>query len=96
MAREIIYLVQPLAAGKAARLNAGPPIHCASPESARKRVENLVMTKAGVVAFATSGDSESGEYDERPAIIFEAGQSFAARDAINGFVVHSFSCRHGS
>jgi hypothetical protein len=32
------------------------------------------MTKAGVVAFATSGDVDLGEYDEEPAIILKAGR----------------------
>lgn len=33
-----------------------------------------MTTKAGVVAFATSGDAELGEYDEEPTIIFKSGR----------------------
>lgn len=35
---------------------------------------NTAATKAGVVAFATSGDAELGEYDEEPTMIFKAGR----------------------
>jgi hypothetical protein len=34
----------------------------------------MASTKAGVVAFSTSGDSEQGEYDDEPAIIFKSGR----------------------
>jgi hypothetical protein len=34
----------------------------------------LAETKAGVVAFATSGDAELGDYDEEPTIIFKCGR----------------------
>ena len=66
MARETIYLVQAFTLGKRARLNADPPIGCKSSELARRTAERLASTKAGVVAFATSGDVELGEYDDEP------------------------------
>lgn len=74
MARETIYLVQSFSAGRGTRLIADPTISCKSPESARRRAENLAPTKAGVVAFATSGDAELGDYDDEPKIIFKAGR----------------------
>jgi hypothetical protein len=74
MTRETIYLVQAFEAGKGNRLSADPPIRCKSSESARRRAEILAVTKVGVVAFATSGDAELGDYDEEPTIIFKCGR----------------------
>ena len=74
MALETLYLVQAFKAGKGARLIADTPIRCRSSDAARRTAENLTMTKAGVVAFATSGDAELGEYDEEPTIIFKSGR----------------------
>lgn len=74
MARETIYLVQSFSSGKGTHLNADTPIRCKSPDSARRRAEDLASSKAGVVAFATSGDAELGDYDEQPHIIFKAGR----------------------
>jgi hypothetical protein len=74
MSRETIYLVQAFNAGKGTRLVADTPIRCKSSDGARRTAERLALTKAGVVAFATSGDAESGDYDEEPAIIFKAGR----------------------
>ncbi len=78
MARETVYLVQSFRSGRGTRLDADPPIRCKSPDSARRSAENLAPTKAGVVAFATSGDAETGDYDEMPTIIFKAGRLPAA------------------
>lgn len=72
--REIIYLVQTFKAGKGTRLVADTPIRCKSSDAARMRAESLATTKAGVVAFANSGDADLGEYDEEPTIIFRAGR----------------------
>ncbi len=74
MARETIYLVQAYRAGKGTRLIADQPIACKSTEHARRAAERLGASKAGVVAFSTSGDAELGEYDDEPAIIFKAGR----------------------
>ena len=74
MTREILYLVQAFKAGRGARLVAESPIPCASSEHARSRAETLAATRAGVVAFATSGDPDLGEYDEEPTIIFKFGR----------------------
>jgi hypothetical protein len=35
--------------------------------------EKLALSKAGVVAFSTSGDAELGEYDDEPTIFFQSG-----------------------
>jgi hypothetical protein len=74
MARETLYLVQAFTAGKGTRLTADTPVRCRSPEVARKRAEDLVPIRAGVVAFSTSGDAELGDYDDEPTIIFKAGR----------------------
>ena len=74
MARETIYLVQAYRPGKGTRLNADTPIRCRSSETARRTAEGLASTKAGVVAFSTSGDAESGDYDEEPSIMFKTGR----------------------
>jgi hypothetical protein len=77
MTCETIYLVKAFKTGKGARLDAGTPIRCKSSDAARRTAENLTLTKAGVVAFATSGDAELGEYHEDPTIIFKAGRPMA-------------------
>jgi hypothetical protein len=74
MARETIYLVQSFRPGKGVRLNADPAIRCKSSEGARKAAEALAQTRAGVVAFSTSGDAELGDYDDEPTIIFKMGR----------------------
>jgi hypothetical protein len=74
MARETIYLVQAYTQGKRARLNPDTPIRCKSPEAAQKTAERLATTKAGVVAFSTSGDAELGEYDDEPVVLFKVGR----------------------
>ena len=74
MARETVYIVQAYTQGKRARLAADTPIRCKSPEAARKSAERLATSKAGVVAFSTSGDAEVGDYDEEPSIIFKTGR----------------------
>lgn len=78
MARETLYLVQAYKSGKGTRLTADSPVRCRSLEVARKRAEDLVSVRAGVVAFSTSGDAETGDYDDEPTIIFKAGRLPAA------------------
>jgi hypothetical protein len=74
MARETLYLVQAFTAGKGTRLTADTPVRCHSSEIARRRAEELAPTRAGVVAFSTSGYAELGDYDDEPTIIFNAGR----------------------
>jgi hypothetical protein len=78
MARETVYLVQAFTSGKGTRLTADTPVRCRTQELARRKAEDLVPTRAGVVAFSTSGDAELGEYDDEPTIIFKAGRLPAA------------------
>ncbi len=74
MARETIYLVQAFRPGKGSRLTADTAVRYNSSETARRIAEGLAPTRAGVVAFSTSGDAETGDYDEEPTIIFRAGR----------------------
>ncbi len=78
MARETVFLVQAFKQGKGTRLTAETPVKCRSLEVARKKAEDMLATRAGVVAFSTWGDAEAGEYDEEPTIIFKAGRLPAA------------------
>ena len=43
-------------------------------EEARRKAERLAPLRLGVVAFAVSADTEMGDYDEEPTIIFKSGQ----------------------
>ena len=36
--------------------------------------ERMAPSKLGVVAFSTTGDAETGDYDEQPAILFKSGR----------------------
>jgi hypothetical protein len=74
VARETLYLVQAFKPGKGARLSADAAIRCKSSDGARRTAEGLALTRAGVVAFSTSGDAELGEYDDEPTIIFRTGR----------------------
>ena len=78
MAREPLYLVQAYKSGKGPRLTPDAVLRCRSLEIARQRAENLASTRAGVVAFSTTGDAELGDYDDEPTIIFKAGRLPAA------------------
>jgi hypothetical protein len=72
MARETIYLVQAFVT-KGKGLHAEMPVACQSAEAAHRMAEKLGPTKAGVVAFSTSGDAELGEYDEEPTVFYKSG-----------------------
>ena len=78
MARETLYLVQAFKSGKGTRLTADTPVRCRSSRSRARRPRTSLPTRAGVVAFSTSGDAEMGEYDDEPTIIFKAGRLPAA------------------
>jgi hypothetical protein len=54
-------------------------MRCKSSDGARRTGERLALTRAGVVAFATSGDAGSGDYDEESTIIFRTGIFKAGR-----------------
>lgn len=74
MARETIFVVQAFLPGNGKDLKADTPMRCRSAEAALRTAERLALTKAGVVAFSTAGDSELGDYDDTPIIIFKAGR----------------------
>lgn len=74
MSRETVYIVQAYIAGRGNRLKADPPIPCKSADAAERTAGRLAQTKLGVVAFASSGDQELGEYDDEPVVLFKAGR----------------------
>jgi hypothetical protein len=78
MARETVYLVQAFSAGKGQGLKGDAPIACKSAEVARRTAERLGPGKIGVVAFSSSGDAETGDYDDEPTVILRIGRLPAA------------------
>jgi hypothetical protein len=74
MARVTNYVVQPYIAGRGAGLKADTPTPCKSAEHATRMAEKMATSKLGVVAYATSGDQETGDYDDEPVILFRAGR----------------------
>ena len=80
MARETIYFVQSFNAGKGRNLKADAPIACKSATTAVRTAERLALSKLGVVAFSSTGDPESGDYDDEPTVIFRNGQFPSAFD----------------
>lgn len=74
MAIETIYVVQAFKAGARGGLRAEPASSARNEAMAIRTAERLALAKAGVVAFATSGDAESGEFDDNPKILFKAGR----------------------
>lgn len=78
MARETVYLVQAFNAGKGGHLKADTPIPCRTAEGARRTAGRLALSKVGVVAFSSTGDAETGDYDDEPTVFFRTGQVPAA------------------
>jgi hypothetical protein len=74
MARVTNFVVQPYIAGRGANLKADSPTACKSADAARRMAERMAPTKLGVVAYSTSGDPETGDYDEEPVVLFRAGR----------------------
>jgi hypothetical protein len=74
MSRETVYVVHAFNAGRGNNLSAEKPIPCKSAEAARRMAERLALTKVGVIALSSSGDSELGEFDDEPTLIFKAGR----------------------
>lgn len=73
MTRETIYVVQSFNAGKGNAPKADGPIACKSEAGAMRTAERLAVTKFGIVAFSSSGDPETGDYDDIPRIFFRNG-----------------------
>jgi hypothetical protein len=80
MARETIYFVQSFDAGKGRNLKGNAPIACKSATVAVRTAERLALSKLGVVAFSSTGDPETGDYDNEPTVIFRNGQFPSAFD----------------
>ena len=74
MARTTNHVVQAYVAGRGNGLKAEQPVLCKSADDAIRMAEKIAPTKQGVVALSTSGDEETGDYDERPIILFKSGR----------------------
>jgi len=49
-------------------------VACATAEDARRKAERLSTLRLGVVAYSASADTEMGDYDESPVILFRSGR----------------------
>ena len=74
MSRRTHFLVQSFDLAKGDQLKAGAPMVCRTEEGARRIAERLAMSKAGVVAFSTTADAETGDYDDQPTVFFRSGR----------------------
>jgi hypothetical protein len=80
MVRETCYFVQAFNIGRGENLKSDAPIACRTQTSAQRTAERLASIKLGVVAFSSSGDPETGDYDDEPTIFFRSGQIPSAFD----------------
>jgi hypothetical protein len=74
MARQTLFIVQSYSTGSRNSLKADAPIACQSAGAAQRSAARLAERKVGVIAFASTGDAESGDYDEEPVVLFKAGR----------------------
>ena len=74
MTRHTNFFVQAFDPAKGDQLKSGAPIVCRTAEGARRTAERLALSKTGVVAFSTTSDSETGDYDDQPTVLFRAGR----------------------
>jgi hypothetical protein len=74
MARETVYIVQSYVRGRGRGLKAEQQVGCKSAEEARRKAERLGPLRVGVVAFSATADTELGDYDENPVILFRSGE----------------------
>ena len=74
MASETVFIVQSYVAGRGKALKAEQQVGCKTAEEARRKAERLGPLREGVVAFAATADTELGDYDENPVILFKAGR----------------------
>ncbi len=74
MAVETVHIVQAYVAGRGKGLKAEPAVGCKDAEEARRKAERLSTLRLGVVAYSVSADTEMGDYDENPTILFKSGQ----------------------
>ena len=80
MTRETIYLVQSFIETRGS-LRAEPATRCKSEEAAKRAAALLGETKAGAIAFSSSGDADLGDFDDDPVILATFGrvpESFAS------------------
>jgi hypothetical protein len=80
MTRETTYFVQPFNAGRGGNLKADSRTACKTATGAVRTAERLALSKLGVVAFSSTGDPETGDYDDEPTVIFWNGQLPATFD----------------
>jgi hypothetical protein len=73
MARETVHIVQAYVRGRGKGLKAEPQVGCQTAEEARRKAERLGPLRVGVVAFSATADTELGDYDENPVILFRSG-----------------------
>ena len=74
MAQETVYIVQAYVAGRGKGLRAEQQVGCKTAEEARRKAERLAPLRLGVVAFSATADTEMGDYDENPVILFKSGR----------------------
>ena len=74
MARQTLYIVQPFRSGNRGVLEPGQPTKCKTEEEAIRRATAMKDSKVGVVAYSASGDPATGDYDEKPTVLFKAGR----------------------
>jgi hypothetical protein len=74
MASETVYILQTYVAGRGKALKAEQQVGCKTAEEARRKAERLAPLRVGVVAFSATADTELGDYDENPVILFKSGQ----------------------
>lgn len=74
MAIETVHIVQAYVAGRGKGLKAEQQVGCKTAEEARRKAERLSPLRMGVVAFSVTADTEMGDYDETPTILFKSGR----------------------
>ena len=74
MASETVFILQTYIAGRGKSLKAEQQVGCKTAEEARRKAERLAPLRLGVVAFSATADTELGDYDENPVILFRSGQ----------------------
>ena len=73
MSRQTHFIVQAFDPAMGDQLKAGAPIACRTAEGALRTAERFALSKTGVVAFSTSSDADTGDYDDQPTVLFRAG-----------------------
>jgi hypothetical protein len=74
MAKETVHIVQSYIRGRGKSLKAEQQVGCKTAEDARRKAERLGPLRVGVVAFSATADTELGDYDETPLILFKSGE----------------------